>query len=100
MEHIQKRIDKYDAKIKKYVDKLCPNLLTIPGVGYVTAGFIAGEIGDAEDFHSAESLVAYSGIDSIVYESGEYKAKVIPSKKGSKYPRYALFRVARNHLVA
>lgn len=96
MEHIQNRIAGYDAQIKAYVDELCPNLLSIPGVGYVTAGLIAGEIRDVNRFHSAESLVSYSGIDVTVYESGKFKAKhLIPSKKGSKYLRYALFQVSR-----
>lgn len=96
MEHIQRRINSYDQQIKGYVDELCPNLLSIPGVGYTTAGLIAGEIRDITRFHSAESLISYSGIDVSVYESGKYKAKNgIPSKKGSKYLRYALFQVAR-----
>ena len=78
------------------VDELCPNLLTVPGIGYVTAGLIAGEIDDAERFHNAESLISFSGVDVTVYESGNYKAKhLIPSKKGSRYLRYALFQVAR-----
>jgi transposase len=96
LEFIQRRIEKYDAQIKKLVDKLCPNLLTVPGIGYVTAGLIAGEIGDAERFHSAESLISFSGVDVTVYESGKYKAKhLMPSKKGSRYLRYALFQAAR-----
>lgn len=96
MEYIQKRIDKYDVKIKKLVDELCPNLLTVPGIGCTTAGLIAGEIGDAQRFRSAESLISFSGIDVTVHESGKYKAKhLMPSKKGSRYLRYALFQVAR-----
>lgn len=96
MEHIQRRIKSYDIQIKTYVDELCPNLLSIPGVGYTTAGLIAGEIRDISRFHSAESLISYSGIDVTVYESGKYKAKnCLPSKKGSKYLRYALFQVSR-----
>ena len=96
MEHIKRRIAGYDAQIKAYVDELCPNLLTIPGVGYVTAGFIAGEIRDVRRFHSAESLISYAGIDVTVYQSGKYTAKhLIPSKKGSRYLRYALFQVSR-----
>lgn len=95
MEHIQTRIDAFDMEIAKYVDELCPNLLSIPGVGYVTAGLIAGEIGDINRFHSAESLVSYAGLDVTVYESGKYKASnLVPSKKGSRYLRYALFLVA------
>ncbi len=96
MEHIARRIKSYDVQIKAYVDELCPNLLSIPGVGYTTAGLIAGEIRDIHRFHSAESLISYSGIDVTVYESGKYKAKnCAPSKKGSKYLRYALFQVSR-----
>ncbi|MBQ9805309.1 MAG: IS110 family transposase [Clostridia bacterium] len=96
MEHIARRIKNYDTQIKTYVDELCPNLLSIPGVGYTTAGLIVGEIRDIDRFHSAESLISYSGIDVTVYESGKYKAKnCMPSKKGSKYLRYALFQVAR-----
>ena len=96
MEHIQKRIDNYDEQIKKHVDEICPNLLSIPGVGYISAGLIAGEIGDIGRFHSADSLVSFSGIDVTVYESGKYKAKhCMSSKKGSKYLRYALFQVSR-----
>ena len=96
MEHIARRIKSYDVQIKAYVDELCPNLLSIPGVGYTTAGLIIGEIRDIQRFHSAESLVFYCGIDVKVYESGKYKAKnCMPSKKGSKYLRYALFQVSR-----
>ena len=96
LEHIQRRVDSYDAQIKHYVNDICPNLLSIPGVGYTTAGLIAGEIGDINRFHSTDSLVSFSGTDCTVYESGKYKAlHCIPSKKGSRYLRYALFQVAR-----
>ena len=96
LEHIQHRVDSYKAQIRHYVDELCPNLLSIPGVGYTTAGLIAGEIGDINRFHSTDSLVSFSGTDCTVYESGKYKAQhCIPSKKGSRYLRYALFQVAR-----
>lgn len=96
LEHIQKRVRNYDSQIRNYVDELCPNLLTIPGVGYTTAGLLAGEIGDINRFHSSDSLVSFSGIDCSVYESGKYKANhCIPSKKGSKYLRYALFQISR-----
>lgn len=58
MEHISRRIKNYDLQIKAYVDELCPNLLSIPGVGYTTVGLIAGEIRDIDRFHSAESLIS------------------------------------------
>ena len=96
LEYIQRRLEKYDVQIRKLVDESYPNLLTVPGIGHTTAGLIAGEIGDIERFHSAESLISYSGVDVTVYESGKYKAKYLrPSKKGSRYLRYALFQIAR-----
>lgn len=96
LEHIQKRIAAYDAQINRYVNEACPNILTIPGVGYVTAGLILGEIGDISRFRSADSLVSFSALDLTVYESGKYKAlHVSPSKKGSVFLRYALFQVSR-----
>ena len=94
LEHIQRRVDNYDAQIKRYVDELCPNLLSIPGVGYTTAGLIGGEIGDINRFHSTDNLVSFSGIDCTVYESGKYKARrCVPSKKvpnisGMHFSRY------------
>ena len=96
LEHIQKRIAAYDAQIKRYVNEICPNILTIPGVGFVTAGLILGEIGDISRFRSADALVSFCGLDLTVYQSGKYKAiHVSPSKKGSVYLRYALFQVSR-----
>ena len=96
LEHIQKRIAAYDTQIKRYVNEVCPNILTIPGVGYVTAGLILGEIGDISRFRSADALVSFGGLDLNVYESGKFRAvHVSPSKKGSVFLRYALFQVSR-----
>ncbi len=93
---IQSQIEEYDKQIKKYVDLINPNILTISGVGYTTAGLILGEIGDITRFKNAEHLVSFAGLDIMVYESGKYKAKNLSiSKKGSVYLRYALYQVAR-----
>ena len=96
LKSINNRIDTITSKIQELVLSLNTKLLSIPGISYVTAGIILGEIGDIFRFKSAESLISYSGLDIEVYESGKFKAtnKSI-SKKGSKYLRYALYQVAR-----
>lgn len=72
------------------------NLAWIPGMGAITACTIMGEIGDISNFHGAESLVAYSGINPMVYQSGKYEAKGLSmSKKGSSYLRNAIMLVSR-----
>lgn len=96
LKSINNRIDTITSKIQELVINLNTKVLSIPGISYVTAGIILGEIGDIFRFRSAESLISYSGLDIEVYESGKYKAtnKSI-SKKGSKYLRYALYQVAK-----
>ena len=72
------------------------NLAWIPGMGPITACTIMGEIGDISNFHGADSLVAYAGINPMVYQSGKYEAKGLSmSKKGSSYLRNAIILVSR-----
>ena len=74
------------------INKIHPNLLTIPGVGIISAAGIIGEIGDIDNFNSSDALYAFSGLDPRVYESGKYKAtNVRISRKGSPYLRNALY---------
>ena len=73
-----------------------PNILSIPGIGGNIAAGIIGEIGEISNFHNADSLLAFAGLNPIVYESGKYSAKHTQiSKKGSSYLRNALTMAAR-----
>jgi transposase len=68
-------------------------LLSIPGVGEITAATILSEIGDVERFDSSKKLNAYAGLDPSVYQSGSFKAKNNKiSKRGSHYLRKALYQ--------
>ena len=74
-----------------------PKILSIPGIGGNTAAGIIGEIGDISNFHSSDSLLAFAGLNPLVYESGKFKAlHTRISKKGSSYLRNALTLVARS----
>lgn len=96
LETLNQEINEYDKIIKSYVDEIHKNIITIPGVGYTTAGLILGEIGDISRFKNADSLYSYCGLDIEVYESGKFKAtKQTITKKGSRYLRYALWQVAK-----
>lgn len=66
-------------------------LISIPGVGGITAAIILAEIEDAHKFPTSHQLTAYAGLDSSVFESGKFKAannKI--SKRGSGHLRRAL----------
>lgn len=54
------------------------------GVGDILSVKLIAEIGDINRFHSAKALVAYAGIDSPPFQSGQYNApKHSISKRGS-----------------
>jgi len=88
---LQSQIKEYTLKIKEMMIEHCPQILTIPGIGYVTGAIIIGEIGDISRFKSPYQLLAYAGLDPCVYQSGNYDAdNVSISKRGSRYLRWAM----------
>ncbi len=49
-------------------------LMSIPGIGFLTAVTIMVEIGDFNNFTKPKQLVAYFGLDPSVNESGKFKS--------------------------
>lgn len=63
-----------------------PYILSIPGIGGNTAAGIIDKIGEISNFHYANSLLAFAGLNPLVYKSGKYNAKHTRIyKKGSSY---------------
>lgn len=94
--HYSGQMDKLEKEISALITEHFSNILTIPGVGPITAGLIIGEIGDVKRFNSPNALVAFAGLDPTVYESGEFKGKKVSiSKRGSRYLRTAIYTSTR-----
>ena len=73
-----------------------PILLSVLGIAGNIACTLYGEIGDISNFHNADAIIAFSGVNHLVYESGKFKAKnTIISKKGLAYLRNALIQASR-----
>ncbi len=90
------QIDQVEARINPIVDSLNSPIMTIPGISYRMAAIIIAEVGDFNDFDSAEQILAYAGLEPSVYQSGQLTsthAKMV--KRGSKYLRYALFNATK-----
>lgn len=78
-------------QIKPIIDKQYPYLLDIAGVSYISAAGFVGEIGEIANYRNADSLLAFAGLDLIVYQSGKYEGKQNRlSKRGSSYLRNAI----------
>lgn len=85
-----------DKKIKELMDEINTPVITIPGIGYTLAATIIAEIGDIHRFPKPSKLVAFSGLDPSVYQSGNYNAThTIMVKRGSKYLRWAILQAVK-----
>jgi len=69
-------------------------LMTIPGIGALTAVQIYGEIGEVDRFEKAGELVSYAGLDPSVRESADSRTEGSISKQGNKYLRTAVVQGA------
>lgn len=72
-------------------------LLTIPGIGVVTAAELFSEIGDISNFDSASQLIKRAGTNPMVKQSGGqkgYYGRI--TKQGNKHLRYVLFQAGRS----
>ena len=91
---IEAQVSDVEAEIETLLAKLNSPITTIPGVGIVTGAAILSEIGDIRRFSNPSKLVAFSGIDATVIQSGESSGTYKMSKRGSVYLRKALFQAA------
>lgn len=92
---IEAQVSDVETEIKLLLDKINSPITTIPGIGVVTGATILGEIGDIKRFSNPAKLVAYSGIDTSISQSGEsLSTNNKMSKRGSPYLRKALFQAA------
>lgn len=71
-------------------------LTTIPGISYVSALTIMGEIGEISRFRSAKKLMGYAGLVPSTYSSGDSVRHGRITKTGSKWLRYIMIEVAQH----
>lgn len=68
----------------------------MPGVGDTLAPRLIAEIGDIKRFHNKKALIAYAGIDSPPFESGQFVAnKRRISKRGSALLRKTGYEIMK-----
>ena len=97
IELLDSQLEKVEAEMHEIMDFHDSVIMTIPGIGYVNGGIILGEIGDIHRFSSPTRLLAYAGLDPVVYQSGNFNAsRTRMSKRGSRTLRFALINAAHN----
>jgi transposase len=94
---LDRQIKRIEGEVKDFVDgdkelkERMKYLLSIPGVGLLTAATIVAETNGFAAIENIKQLTSYAGLDVRIAESGKWKGKSKISKRGNSYIRKALF---------
>ena len=91
LELLNKKLMKTKSIIEDEYNNIDSKIKTIPGIGTITGSIILSSIGDINRFDSVIKLRAYSGMDPIVKQFGDYNITSKISKRGNPLIRYALY---------
>jgi transposase len=89
---LERRIVAVTKEIKRQLkpDPRAKLLMTIPGIGHLTAYLLLNEIGDIKRFPTPGKLCAYGGIVPVVRESANHRWQGHITREGNRYIRWAL----------
>lgn len=90
---LESRMEKL-IKADSYLDEKIEKLVTIPGVGKMTATTVVSETNGFKLIKSGRQLSSYAGLDVIHNDSGNKRGRPRLSKKGNKYIRQAMYMPA------
>lgn len=92
IEQIEKAEERLEEQLKEtgYYE----SLISIPGIGIVSAAMLIGEIGDINRFDSYEQIRRYAGLNLVENSSGKHQGKTTVSKRGRSLLRSILYKMA------
>ena len=89
-------IEEIENEITSIMDEIHSPITTIPGIGTRMGAMILAEVGDFNNFDSADKILAYAGMSPSTYQSGQLTSSYAHmEKRGSKYLRYAIFNATK-----
>jgi transposase len=95
-----RRVAGYDAKLHQIAIKeaCCRRLMTIPGVGALSATALVAAVGDAGVFDNGRQMAAWMGLTPKEHSTGGKTRLLGISKRGNRYLRTLLIHGARSLL--
>ncbi len=96
--HLDNRIEHLELRLKQVCknSEQCKRLMTIPGVGVLSATALFSSIGDISVFKSGRELSAWLGLVPKQHSTGGKPTLLGISKRGDKYLRTLLIHGARS----
>lgn len=97
MAHLDERVSKLEDKLKTLSaqNEDCQRLLTIPGVGLLSASAMVAAIGDINVFKNGRELAAWLGLVPRQHSTGGKPTLLGISKRGDSYLRTLLIHGGR-----
>ncbi|MCL6417889.1 IS110 family transposase [Aestuariirhabdus sp. Z084] len=97
---IQEQVQRMENQLKQLIDAsdAGKRLLTIPGVGIMTAGYVLAWVGDGRQFRSGRQFSAWAGLVPRQYSTGGKTTLLGISKRGSNGLRKLLIHGARSSI--
>lgn len=91
-------IEDLENQMGKYLDRIpySQSILSIKGIGRVTAAGLIGEVGDFGQFKTISELMKLAGLDLYEISSGKHRGQRHISKRGRAHLRTLLFFAAIN----
>jgi transposase len=91
-------IESLERQMKHYLEQIpySHSILSIKGIGEVTAAGLIGEVGDFRKFSTISEITKLAGLDLYEISSGRKKGQRRISKRGRSYLRKILFFAAIN----
>ena len=91
MDHLENQMSQYLNQIP-----YSRSILSIKGIGEITAAGLIGEVGDFRQFKTISEIMKLAGLDLYEISSGKHYGQRHISKRGRSYLRKLLFFIAIN----
>ena len=97
IQHLNQEILKHDRKLYQLANQMkdAKRLMTIPGIGEITATAVVATVNDAKHFDTSRSFAAWIGLVPRQYTTGGQVKLGRISKRGEKHIRTSLIHGAR-----
>ena len=96
--NLNDKIDSINKQISTIIKELNPRMLSIPGLGEISAATILSEYGDFNNFSSPNKMLAFAGLEPSVIESGTLQSNGKMVKHGSGHLRYSIMNISMSIL--
>ena len=95
-ELLEKQINMANEELEKKLKEtgFYESIISIQGIGVVSAAMFIGEVGDINRFDSYEQIRRYAGLNLVENSSGTHKGKTTISKRGRSLLRSLLYKMA------